>query len=91
MASIHRRELLMKPLLIVLLLAGSAAAQSFYPNLAGKRYCELRGHGVGHEEALRAAMKENWSSLRPEIKITAYGVETTTDNLDLMTWVLKCK
>lgn len=83
----------MKTLLCSLLLLcspASALAQSFYPNLAALRYCDLRSAGVVHEQAMRIALLENWDSERPSISVTAHGVNTSTDVLDFVMTTRKC-
>jgi hypothetical protein len=77
---------------LLCLLAGPAAAQSFYPNLAGARYCSLRSVGVAHEEALTVAMQENWSNTRaPAPMVTVNGQRVTLDAVDLANWVVRCR
>ena len=77
---------------LLCLLGGPATAQSFYPNLAGARYCSLRSVGVGHEEALTVAMQENWSNSRPPAAaVTVNGQRVTLDAVDLANWVVRCR
>lgn len=80
----------MKMILTLLLLCSPAAAQSFYPNLAGQRYCQLRGYGVGHDDAFRIAITENYAPDRPKVPVTAHGVSTYTDVLDFYGWLQRC-
>lgn len=76
----------------LLLLCGPAPAlaQSFYPNLAGLRYCNLRSMGIDHQQAMNIAMLENWSSDRQPFDVTAHGINTTTDVLDFYMISKKC-
>ena len=69
--------------------ASPALAQSFFPNLAGMRYCELRQMGVSQMEAMTVSMRENWSSSRPRIEVKAFNGGTyTTDVLSLTRYIL---
>ncbi len=81
----------MKPLLLVasLLLATPSAAQSFYPNLFGSRYCELRRMGVDATQARDAAMSESWSSSRKVTYVTYEGKRISLDVLDAAKYVVK--
>ena len=81
----------MKILFCWLLLCSPALAQSFYPNLAALRYCELRSAAVGHEQAMRIALMEHWDSDRLPVDVTAHGVNTTTDILDFVLITRKCQ
>lgn len=81
----------MKPLLLVLLLALPANAQSIYPNAAGARYCQLRADGVTEREATKIAVAENYSADRVPVPVTVNGQATTTDILDFVRWVMRCK
>jgi hypothetical protein len=82
---------LMKTLLLSLLLIAPAAAQTIYPNLAGARYCELRGLGVSHEEALSVAVRENLDPYSTPTKVTIDGQQYRTDTLDMAKWVVRCR
>ena len=82
---------LMKTLLLSLLLIAPAAAQTIYPNLAGARYCELRGLGVSHEEALSVAVRENLDPYSTPTRVTIDGQQYRTDTLDMAKWVVRCR
>jgi hypothetical protein len=75
---------------LVALLAGPAVAQSFYPHLAGSRYCELRRMGVSKQEAIDVAIRESWSNRRPAVYVTHQGKRQTVDVLDMAQWVSRC-
>ena len=66
---------------LALLLTLPAQAGSFYPNLYGVRYCELRRAGIERQEAIKVAMAENWSSSRQSVKVTIQGQQVSTDSL----------
>jgi hypothetical protein len=80
----------MKPLLLVasLLLAAPATAQSFYPNLFGNRFCELRRMGIDATQARDAAMSESWSNSRPVTYVTYQGKQVSLDVLDAARYVV---
>lgn len=82
----------MRRLLPLLLLAMplQAAAQSYYPNLAGQRYCELRQLGVDKEQARFVAMRENWAPRRQSIEITTPRGSYNLDDLDYARWIVQC-
>lgn len=80
----------MKPLVIVLLLAAPAAAQSFEPSSAAVRYCLLRQAGMASRPAMRAAMLEYWDSDRQPRKIWAHGQEFTEDQLRFVDLIRHC-
>ena len=44
------------------LTASVAQADIRYPNTAGSDFCELRAAGVGKEQALEVAIRDNWDS-----------------------------
>jgi hypothetical protein len=67
---------------LALLAASPALAQSFYPNLYGLRYCQLRDLGVSANEARKSAMAENWSRTRRPIMTTYEGKPVSTDVLE---------
>lgn len=77
--------------LLLVLLAGPASAQSFYPNIAGSRYCELRSLGASQQEAIRAAIAENWSNTRIPQEVVISGSRTSLDIIDFRRWVARCK
>lgn len=68
-----------------------AGAQSFYPNLAGARFCQLRAMGVSQQEAIRVAMSENWSQYRQPVWVTVNGERITTDAIDMARWAARCQ
>lgn len=72
-----------------LLLAIPAHAQSFYPTLYGQRFCQLRQLGVTREEAINAAIKENWSNSRQPIYVDMNGKRTSTDVIDAANYVAR--
>lgn len=74
----------MKPITLVaaLLVAAPASAQSFYPNLYGSRFCELRRMGIDVEEARKVAMTEAWSRYRQVTYVTFQGKLYSLDVLD---------
>jgi hypothetical protein len=65
-----------------LLLMAPAYSQSFYPNLYGLRFCQLRELGVSADEARKVAMAENWSSTRRPVMTTYDGQPISTDVLE---------
>jgi hypothetical protein len=77
--------------LLILFFSMPAHAQSFYPNLAGARYCQLRRLGIERGEALRTAMTENWDPNRKSLTVTRDGQELTLDQIDLAQWVVRCR
>lgn len=77
--------------LLLVLFAGSATAQSFYPNLAGMRYCELRSLGVNSQESIRIAIAEFWSSSRVSPQVNVNGRLTSLDQIDFYRWTNRCK
>lgn len=81
----------MKPLILVasLLLAAPASAQSFYPNLFGSRFCELRRLGVSPDEARKVAMNEAWSQSREVVYVTHQGKRERLDVLDAASYVFR--
>jgi hypothetical protein len=82
----------MKRVLILCLLCTPVYGQSYWPNLAGQRYCDLRAVGVTHEQALPAAIRENWSDTRPPAPtVTVEGQDMTLDTIDLARWVARCR
>lgn len=87
----------MRPRLAVLLAVAAAAllptgalAQSFYPNLAGARFCRLRQMGVSPEAAQTAAIRENWSPYRQEIPVRSPWTNqmTSTDIVEYVQYLL---
>ena len=82
----------MKPILplLLLLLANPAAAQSYYPNLAGQRFCELRQLGIDREQARTVAMRENWAPHRQSLMITTPKGTYSLDDLDYARWIVMC-
>ena len=76
--------------LLLLLLATPVAAQSFYPNIAGKRYCELRQLGVDKEQAMRVAIRESYAPRRQSPLITTSQGTYSLDNLDFARWMVGC-
>jgi hypothetical protein len=80
------------PLLALpVLLGGPALAQSFYPNTAGHRYCQLRVMGVSSDEALSVAISESYSADRKPVMVMVNGKQYSTDVLDFSRWAAKCK
>lgn len=79
----------MKPLILVagLLLASPAAAQGFYPNVFGSRFCELRAIGVNADEARKVAMQEAWSQYRQPNYVNYNGKRTPLDVLDASRYI----
>lgn len=80
----------MKTLLIMLLLAAPAGAQSFEPSGAAVRYCSLRQAGMASRPAMRAAMLEHWDQNRPERKVWSRGEEFTEDQLRFVDLIQHC-
>jgi hypothetical protein len=78
-------------LISVMLWAMPAAAQSFYPNLAGQRYCQLRQSGVDHLEAIRVAIRENWAPQREPVMVMRNGESVYVDVIDMSRWVRDCR
>lgn len=77
-------------LLLPLLCASPVAAASFFPNLAGQRYCDLRSAGATHEQALSTAIRENFSMDREQVMVEAYGKQYSTDVVELARLVMRC-
>ena len=75
---------------LLLLLATPAAGQSFYPNLAGQRYCELRRLGVDKDQARRVSIREYWAPHRQSPLITTARSTHSLDTLDFARWVVQC-
>lgn len=75
---------------LLLLLATPAAAQSYYPNSAGNRYCDLRRLGVDKEQAIRIAVREHWAPERQSLTVTVGGKVYLLDDLDFARWVVRC-
>jgi len=82
----------MKHLLLALLLALplQAAAQSYYPNLAGARYCQLRQMGIDKDQAIELAMRENWEPERQSLTVVRDGKTWRLDDLDFAAWMVDC-
>jgi hypothetical protein len=57
-------------------------AQSFFPALTAARFCQLKSYGVPEREAIRVAMRENWSEYRQPVYVTVNGRQVSTDALD---------
>lgn len=83
----------MKQLLTALLVlaASPALGQSFYPNIAGQRYCDLRKVGVSSDEAIKAAIKDNIAPYRTSPKVMVSGIELSLDQLDFIEYVKRCQ
>ena len=83
----------MRHLLPLLLLAMplQAAAQSYYPNLAGARYCQLRQMGIDKRQAVELAMRENWAPRRQSPTVVRDGKTYRLDDLDFATWMVRCQ
>lgn len=82
----------MKSFFLILMLATPAAAQSFYPNLTGIRYCELRRLGVEKHQAARAAIAANLAPNRQSPLVKVNGELFTLDEVDFATrWLVACK
>ena len=62
-----------------LLAPSPAQPQSFYPELMGQRFCELRRAGVSYDQAVRAAIAESWSHSRPAYYVTINGQRVSAD------------
>lgn len=77
-------------LVFLVLFAGSATAQSFWPNLAGARYCELRKLGISREEAVTVAMRENWRPDEQPIMVEYNGKPVALPVLDMARWIKRC-
>jgi hypothetical protein len=76
---------------LILLMASPAAGQSFYPNIAGQRYCDLRKVGVSSDEAIKAAIKDNIAPYRTSPKVMVSGIELSLDQLDFIEYVKRCQ
>ncbi len=72
-----------------LLLMAPAYSQSFYPNLYGLRFCQLRDLGVSANEARKVSMAENWSSSRQRVMTTYEGQPVSTDVLESVYFVAR--
>jgi hypothetical protein len=72
-----------------LLLMAPAYSQSFYPNLYGQRFCQLREMGVGADEARAVAMTENYSNSRQRVMTTYNGKPVSTDVLESAFYVAR--
>lgn len=76
---------------IALLVAAPVAAQSIYPNIAGARYCTLRGMGVSHDEALTIAIRDGYSHDRQPVMVTVDGQRRSLDVVEFARWVTRCQ
>lgn len=77
-------------LFLLALITGPVSAQTFWPNSAGARYCELRKLGISRERAADIAMRENW---RPNAKPTMVeyrGEMVALEVLDMAEWATRC-
>ncbi len=72
----------------LILLPTSASAQSFYPNLTGERYCQLRRMGIDQKSALIAAMRENIAPGRDSPSVYYDNQWVTLDAIDLTNYIL---
>ena len=75
---------------LLLLISPSVKAQSYYPNLAGQRYCELRLFGLDKDQARRIAMYENWDPHRYSPMVTTSNGSYSLDDLDFARWIVQC-
>jgi hypothetical protein len=71
-----------------LMLATPVSAQSFFPNLFGSRFCQLRQMGIDVAEARKIAMAEAWSQYRQPVYVDYKGTRTTLDVLDASRYVV---
>lgn len=75
---------------MLVLVATPAVSQSFYPNIAGQRYCDLRKVGVSKDQAIKAALSDNLAPFRTSPKVTVHGIELTLDQLDFIEYMKRC-
>ena len=78
-------------LTIALLAAAPVSAQSIYPNIAGSRYCNLRGMGVSHDEAMTVAIRDGYSHDRQPVMMTVNGRRESLDIIEFARWVVRCQ
>lgn len=78
-------------LLSALLFPSTVQAQSFYPNLSGARYCQLRSMGVEQKRAIGIAISENWSNTRKPVWVTINGERVNLDAVDMARWAARCQ
>ena len=80
----------MKPLLLVacLILASPVAAQSFDPDLFGKRFCQLRRAGISAALARDTAISETWSESRQTSYIVWEGKLVSLDVFEAANYVV---
>ena len=72
-----------------LLLTLPAQAGSFYPNLFGAKYCELRALGVETKEAIKVSIQQNWSVTRETPSVTIDGKQYSLDVLEGSNYIKK--
>jgi hypothetical protein len=72
----------------LLLSSAPALSQSFFPNLYGARFCELRSMGVSESEARAAAMSEAYSRYRQPTMVTYNGKPVSLDVLDAARFIV---
>ena len=77
-------------LFFVIFFTAPALAQSFYPNLAGQRYCQLRQLGMERGLALRTSIEENLAKDRVSPRVFVNGRSMTMDQLEMVHLVLRC-
>jgi len=61
-----------------LFFACPASAQTFFPHLAAKSYCDLRLTGVARSDAMRIAITDNWSTEAPKY-VDHHGKQTDSN------------
>lgn len=66
-------------LTLLLATAGPAAAVTFFPNLAARRYCQLRSVGVDRDQAITAALREFANTRDQPIMVEFQGKPTDTN------------
>jgi len=82
----------MKPLMITMVLAltSPVMAQSFQPEAAALRYCQLRRAGIESDDAMRAALTEYYDRNRQSPMVKYKGGEYTSDQLAFADLIADC-
>lgn len=86
----HHRTTMTRLLLPLLLLTTPASAQTFWPNLAGARYCQLRAMGIDAKQAVDIAMRENWRPNAQPTMVEYQGQMVALEVLDMAGWAARC-
>ena len=80
-----------RALTLLTLLTSPAAAQSVNPSIGGPRYCQLRESGVGHDQALAAAIRDSLDLARVPVMVVQNGKPVSLDVVDFARVVVRCR